>query len=186
MISVYIEKKELRRRIKRCLAKLSFDEIEKKSKIIREKVLSSKFYASAKVIMFYCSVKYEVKTEEVISRALRDNKIVVLPKMVSGDIIPCAIREPGKDLKMNSYGIREPIDELVGNIGFKDIDLVFVPGLAFSLDGKRLGRGAGYYDRFLPKLKSDSLSAGLAFDCQIVEYVPQDEHDVPLSMVFTN
>ncbi len=65
------------------------------------------------------------------------------------------------------------------------VDVVVVPGLAFTPDGRRLGQGGGWYDRFLARTRPDCLGIGVAFDVQIVDDVPTEQHDVLLELVIT-
>jgi 5-formyltetrahydrofolate cyclo-ligase len=87
-------------------------------------------------------------------------------------------------LKLGPYGVHEPVEEKC--LRLADLDLIIVPGLAFDKSGNRLGRGKGYYDRFLSKLPSDTQSVGLAFDFQILPFVPTTEHDVSVTRVISN
>ncbi len=66
------------------------------------------------------------------------------------------------------------------------IDLVIVPGLAFDPAGNRLGRGGGFYDRFLRRLRRSAITAGLAFDAQIIDTVPADDRDFAVDLIVTN
>jgi 5-formyltetrahydrofolate cyclo-ligase len=70
----------------------------------------------------------------------------------------------------------------VKEVPLEDIDLIIVPGIAFDKKNVRLGRGHGYYDRFLCALPNKTRTVGLAFDFQVVEHLPQDSHDIPVWM----
>jgi 5-formyltetrahydrofolate cyclo-ligase len=72
----------------------------------------------------------------------------------------------------------EPVDPA-------SVDVVVVPGLAFTPDGRRLGQGGGWYDRFLARVRPDCLTIGVAFDAQIVDDLPTESHDVVLDLVVT-
>lgn len=65
-------------------------------------------------------------------------------------------------------------------------DVIVVPGLAFTSDGRRLGQGGGWYDRFLPARRSDCVMIGVCFSPQLLDDVPVDEHDVVLDLVLTD
>lgn len=89
-------------------------------------------------------------------------------------------------LVRSSLGILEPVRDENKVIPISELDLVVVPGLAFDKGGNRLGRGAGYYDRFLAKLPGRTLKVGLAFDFQVLNYVPAvDGQDVALDLVIS-
>ena len=66
------------------------------------------------------------------------------------------------------------------------LDLVIVPGIAFDKKGHRIGYGYGYYDRFLKTIKKKAVKIGLAFDFQLIESIPEEEHDVPMNIVVTD
>ena len=80
-------------------------------------------------------------------------------------------------LKPGRFGIPEPNDGLVEMEPGK-VDLALIPGLAFGKNGERLGRGGGFFDRFLPRLSVDVSIAGVCFDCQIFDKIPMNEHDL--------
>ncbi|MEK7269404.1 MAG: 5-formyltetrahydrofolate cyclo-ligase, partial [Planctomycetota bacterium] len=81
------------------------------------------------------------------------------------------------------FGIPEPPEGQV--LPPAAIDFAIVPGRAFAPDGSRLGRGGGYFDRFLPLLRKDAILAGVAFDEQIVAALPREIHDVAVRLVVT-
>jgi 5-formyltetrahydrofolate cyclo-ligase len=84
-------------------------------------------------------------------------------------------------LKKGPYGICEPVVQRF--VKREDLDLVIVPGVAFDRRGNRLGRGKGYYDRFLKKLPNEAISFGLAFDFQILPSLPATKTDVSVNKV---
>ncbi len=87
-------------------------------------------------------------------------------------------------MEIDDHGLRTPRDgrPLVPRL----IDLVIVPGLAFDTAGNRLGRGGGYYDRFLRRLRRSATTVGLAFDAQIVDAVPADDRDFGMDIIVTD
>jgi 5-formyltetrahydrofolate cyclo-ligase len=87
-------------------------------------------------------------------------------------------------LVAGSFGILEPA-AAAPIVDPEDIDAILVPGVAFDVTGNRLGHGGGYYDRLLPRLRGDALRIGLAFDEQVFEEIPVEEHDAPLDAVVT-
>jgi len=155
---------------------------EKKSKLIKEKLLRSIEFIKAKTVMFYISFAGEVDTEEMIEEAKRLGKIVAVPVCKRGKIkiMPCLLQNKAR-LKQNSYGIWEPATKKP--VYLEDLDLVIVPGVAFDKEGNRLGRGKGYYDSFLKKLPPDTISIGLAFDFQILPSLPTTSTDVSVHKV---
>lgn len=158
----------------------------RRSEEIKRKVLELQEVRDARVIMLYASKGKEVRTDELISELLRVGKRVVLPKteMREKGITPVEISDLEKDLIPGNYGIREPRD-CARRVDPGEIDLVIVPGIAFDRNGNRLGRGAGYYDRFLSTIKGKVRIVALAYSFQIVERVPSSNSDVPVDIIVT-
>ena len=155
---------------------------ERKSRIIKKKLLRTAEFIKAKTVMFYISFDGEVNTEAMIKEAKRLGKIVAVPVCREGKIkiIPCLLQNKAR-LKRGPYCVREPA--IKKPIRLEDLDLVIVPGVAFDKHGLRLGRGKGCYDSFLKKLPSDIVSIGLAFDFQILPALPATPRDVGVHRV---
>ena len=100
----------------------------------------------------------------------------IAPSVGSGSI---EIDDLDADLEPGTLGIPEPAPDCP-EVEPEAVDWVLVPGLAFDAAGYRLGRGAGHYDRLLPTLRPDAPRWALAFDCQWVDDLPVEPHDVPL------
>ncbi len=149
-------------------------------------LIHSPEFAQARVVMLYLSTPLEVDTAPLALRCFQDNKTVVVPK-VSWDqkrMLPVEITSLQTGLTSTQHGILEPI---AGKpIPVDLIDLVVVPGLGFTPNGYRIGRGMGFYDRFLAQPEFMGLSCGLAFEEQVLEEIPVLDHDVPLSMLVTD
>ena len=139
-------------------------------------------FKRAKNVMFYIAFRGEVNTEEMISAAKVLGKKVSVPVCERDKIAirPCHLEEHAH-LRRGPYGVREPAEQKC--IRLEDLDLVIVPGVAFDKKGNRLGRGKGFYDRFLSRLPKDTPSIGLAYDFQILPSVPAFAHDVGVTKV---
>jgi len=172
-----LTKEEIRSKILFRLKTQKEDTRDRKSRIINKKLLRTKVFRTAKIIMFYIAFGGEVNTEEMIKEARKLNKIIAVPVCEKNKIAirPCKLNE-NASLKKGPYGVCEPA--VKRSISLKRIDLVIVPGVAFDKKGNRLGRGKGCYDRFLRVLPEDTPSIGLAFDFQIIPSVPSHKHDV--------
>ena len=136
--------------------------------------------------MLYLSTPTEVDTSPLALKAWQAGKTVVVPK-VSWDqrrMLPVEITSLNDHMTTSGPGVREPIDGKPVPVDF--IDLVVVPGLGFTEKGYRIGRGMGFYDRFLAQSEFIGISCGLAFDEQIVPELPVLDHDIPLSMLVTD
>ena len=83
------------------------------------------------------------------------------------------------ELVLGRFGIREPAP----GPQLEKLDLIVVPGLAFTVTGNRLGRGAGYYDRFLATVPTTTLKVGVCFEFQLVPQIPSESHDVIMDVV---
>ena len=141
---------------------------------------------AARVVMLYLSTREEADTAPLALRAWQDGKTVVVPK-VSWDqrrMLPVEITTLQTGITTTGPGIKEPI---AGKpIPTDYIDLVVVPGLGFTPTGHRIGRGMGFYDRFLAQSDFSGLSCGLAFSEQIIDTLPVLAHDMPLGMLVTD
>jgi 5-formyltetrahydrofolate cyclo-ligase len=182
-----LSKPDIRRHLRQVMAGLNEAQRHSKSALACGLVAATRQFQSAQTIMLFLSTPLEVDTAALALRAWQHGKTVVVPK-VSWDakrMVPIEITSLSSDqLQTISYGIREPI---AGSpVPLSDIDLVVVPGLGFTENGHRIGRGMGFYDRFLAQNDFLGVSCGLAFEEQIVPAIPMLDHDVPLSMVATD
>ena len=146
-------------------------------------------FKQAKTILFYASFDGEVETFDMMQQARRLGKKVALPAILKDQkkIVPALIENLDDDLQAGPYGIKEPNAVCPRFVGLEQIDLIIVPGLAFDKQNNRLGRGQGYYDRFLSAVPAAIPAFGLAFDFQIVDCLPHPEkHDVKVSRVIVN
>jgi 5-formyltetrahydrofolate cyclo-ligase len=100
----------------------------------------------------------------------------------SGRYVVCEIRDADKDILSGQFGIREPV-AACAELTLNRLDLILVPGVAFDLHGRRLGRGKGFYDRLLAVVRGTT--CGAAFDEQIVGEIPVEPHDVHLNCILT-
>lgn len=149
-------------------------------------VNSSPEFAAASVVMLYLSTAQEVDTAPLALRCWQAGKTVVVPK-VSWDqrrMLPTEITSLTAGITTTGPGVREPVGGKPIPVNL--IDLVIVPGLGFTATGHRIGRGMGFYDRFLAQPEFLGLSCGLAFEEQVLPELPMLEHDVPLSMLATD
>lgn len=161
----------------------------KKSRVIQEKLFALPEFQRAQTVLFYASFDGEVDTFEMIKQAFKDKKTVALPIIIkeTKDIVPCVAENFENGLITGPYGIKQPDTKTAKALALEEIDLAVVPGVAFDRQNRRLGRGQGFYDRFLSRLPSSTPSIGLAFDFQIVENLPELEtHDFPVTRILSN
>lgn len=184
------DKKFLRQEILNRRYSLSGEELDKRSAEILNKLLSMDIYCSSSVIMCYMDFRNEVKTGDFIRTSLLNGKRMAVP-VISLDmnrekaIIPCEIYDVEHELEKSTFGILEPKKELRRVLSPESIDIVVVPGIVFDLRKYRIGYGAGYYDRFLNTVRENCVKIGVAFDFQILNEIPAEEHDVRLDMIIT-
>jgi 5-formyltetrahydrofolate cyclo-ligase len=123
----------------------------------------------------------------MIKRAQQLGKFIGLPRTNPAyTLTPVLIKDVEHDLVKGMYGCKEPKPGINRDLLPDELDMVIVPGVAFDSSGQRLGRGVGYYDRFLRQLPKDTPVVGLAFDFQLVDRLPVEEHDIPVSFVLSN
>lgn len=179
-------KSAVRHRLRALLDAMSEADRHAKSLAACSLITAAPEFQAARCVMLYVSIPTEVDTAPLALRAWQAGKTVVVPK-VSWDqrrMLPIEISSLTTGMTSTGPGIREPI---AGNPMPLDlIDLVIVPGLGFTNTGFRIGRGMGFYDRFLAQPDFLGLSCGLAFGEQVVADLPVLDHDVPLSMLATD
>ena len=171
-------KKELRQHIREIKRQFSQQQLEELSLPIIARLKSR--LTNAQTIMAYYSLPDEVNTHGLIDDLVAEGKTVLLPKVTGPDTMELRRYTGRDDLQEGAYHILEPMGELFTD--FSSIDLILVPGLAFDAAGHRLGRGRGYYDRFLHR-KKHPYCVGICFDFQKVAEVPVDEYDIPVDEV---
>jgi 5-formyltetrahydrofolate cyclo-ligase len=179
-------KRELRERIRRVLAEIDPVTLAAKSARATELLVGTSEFRRAEVVMVFLSLHHEIDTTAVVLRSWQDHKRVVAPR-VSWEqrrMMPTEIRSLTSDLVETAMGLREPISG--EPIPIAIIDLVIVPGLAFDNDGNRLGRGRGFYDRFLAHPEFHGVTCGMAFEEQYLDEVPVDSLDRPVTMLVTD
>lgn len=152
-----------------------------KSSEIAERLFSLPEFKSASSVMFFASFRSEVDTLPMIRHSLAVGKRIILPKVKGKDLWLFEIQNIDEDIAPGAWGIPEPREILPATI--LDVDFMVVPGLAFDLNGNRLGYGAGFYDRILPLYKKEN--AALAFEIQIVPEVPISAFDIPIKKIVT-
>lgn len=138
--------------------------------------------AEAQTIMAYYSLPDEVCTHQLIDELVAQGKTVLLPKVLDDETMELCRYTGRHSLREGAFHIMEPIGITEGRFSCYDIDIALVPGVAFDAQGHRLGRGRGYYDRFLhtvPEIRK----IGLCFDFQKVQEVPVDDFDISVDEV---
>lgn len=179
-------KRELRQELRRRLAAIPPQELLARSARACANLIALPEYRQAEIVMIFLSTPREVDTTQIALDCWSNLKRVLAPK-VSWEqrrMLPIEIKSLTSDVQAGLMGIREPVEGLP--IPVADIDFVVVPGLAFDEQGNRLGRGRGFYDRFLSHPDFRAVSCALALEEQVVEHVPSDESDARVDLLVTD
>lgn len=181
------DKSSLRKHYLDLLKKQRSEDRKTKSHKVALKLFKLRDIREAKTILFYASLPGEVDTFAMIVKGIQLKKRICLPILARDQrtMIP-TLTQSVDNLENGIYGVPQPKRDVSLEVDSKDIDVVIVPGLSFDRRNNRLGRGAGYYDRFLKNLSSCTTTIGLAFDFQLTDRLPVDGHDVPVSCVIAN
>ncbi len=165
----------------------SKEDIKKKSAKIKDNLYPLQEFKKAKNIMFYVSFGNEAGTREAIKDLLaKKEKTVVVPYVLENyPILQLSELKNFDWLEPKTFGILEPKELYIREFNYKKLDLAIIPGIVFDKKGYRIGYGHGYYDRFLKILNKDVKKIGLAFELQIADKIPEEEHDVPVDIVVT-
>lgn len=164
---------------------LSKSEVDEKSCQIQLRLFSTPWYQTAHNILFYVSYDNEVHTHDMIKESLQNGKTVLVPKCDIQKKTLCVSKLTcWDDLSTGAYSILEPRNDCIHEVPVSSIELVIVPGVVFDLYGNRIGHGMGFYDRLL-KNSTKAHSIGLAFEYQIVELIPPEEHDEKVDLIIT-
>lgn len=136
-------------------------------------------------VMVYLSMKSEAQTDELIKTLFDQGRQIIAPVVdtESGKLIPRCVQNLKKDLVRHRFGMLEP-NETCPIFPPDQLKLITVPGIAFDLNGYRLGYGKGFYDRFLPTCPN-VVTISIAFQIQIVEDTYPQPWDVPVQHIFT-
>ena len=171
-------KAELRKKILQEMKVLSQEQKQAMDRALTERFLKHPFYQEAKVIATYLSFTHEFQTQGLIKRALKEGKKVLIPKTYPKGCMEVVVYDP-QQLVKTSFGLLEPQGDLEV-VEPSQIDLIHVPGLAFTTEGYRIGYGGGYYDRYLENFAGHTMST--IYPCQIQNFNSED-HDIPVQEV---
>ena len=173
-------KAELRKKILQEMKALSQEQKQAMDRVLTERFLQHPFYQEVKTIATYLSFPHEFQTQELIKRMLKDGKKVLIPKTYPKGRMEFVVYDP-KQLAKTSFGLLEPQGDLEV-VEPSQIDLIHVPGLAFTTEGYRIGYGGGYYDRYLEHFAGHTMST--IYPCQVQEF-NSENHDIPVQEVLT-
>lgn len=167
------EKTELRQKLISKLLSLTKQELKRRSENVGEKLSELLLYKEAKLIMAYYPLRGEVDIREIVRKGLKTKRFCFPVMDVQLKRLRVfEVKNLDQDFLSGPFGVREPDIKNTREVDTGEIDIIIVPGLAFDTQKNRLGRGAGFYDRFLKKIKGLTKKIGVAFDFQIIESLP--------------
>jgi 5-formyltetrahydrofolate cyclo-ligase len=177
-------KSSLRSTIREKLKRISPTQRELHSSLARAILEQQPIWHQAQTILFFAPLPDELDIWPSLPVALASGKQIFLPRFLShtNSYAACHVKMPDTDLTLGQFGIREP-SQSCPQIPLNRLDFVLVPGVAFDLHGRRLGRGKGFYDQLLAAVRGKT--CGVAFDEQIVTEIPVEPHDVLLNCILT-
>jgi 5-formyltetrahydrofolate cyclo-ligase len=187
-VSAEVQPVEVKRALRSWLiaarARLSQQERAEKSRRIADRVEVVPAFLAARVVALYAPLGTEVDALEIARRAAARGARVLFPRAIPGERrLEFARCEPGELVK-GALGAGEPPPGARA-LDLADVECVVMPGIGFSEDGHRLGRGGGYYDATLRQM-AHAARIGVAFDCQVVPELPREPHDAPLDALVTD
>ncbi|HTN53304.1 MAG TPA: 5-formyltetrahydrofolate cyclo-ligase [Anaeromyxobacter sp.] len=175
-------KRALRTQLIAVRARLAQDERIRWSRAIAARLVELPQVRSARTVALYAPLGTEVDALDLVPRLLERGARVLFPRAMPDRLLAFAPCTPA-ELVRGPLGAREPPSSAPG-VALAEIECVVMPGVAFSLDGLRLGRGGGYYDSTL-KAMPRAARVGVAFEAQVVAALPREPHDVTLDALVT-
>lgn len=164
---------------------LSAELVDSRGSKVQARLLATPDYRQARTVALYAPIRGEVPTRALLAAGLAEGKVICYPlSHVRGRVLSFRAVRSESDLEPGRLGVHEP-EASAELVPIEQIDLFVVPGLGFTPQGKRLGRGGGYYDATLKAGSAASRRVGLAFAQQIVDDLPTNEDDVDVDLVVT-
>jgi 5-formyltetrahydrofolate cyclo-ligase len=178
------EKEELRARMRAQLRATAPAERLRRANAAAHLLAALPQVAWARTVLAFSSFGSEIPTGPLIDSVASDPRRALMLPYVEGGELHATRYRPGDELAPTGYGPLEPARRTL--VDPAEIDLVVVPGLAFDRHGRRLGRGGGFYDAYLPRLAVGAVRVGFAFRDQLVDHVPAGAADQPVDLVVTD
>ena len=179
-------KADVRRQL-RDLPPLSPSEGERRSGLICDAIRRHPAWEGARVVALYFGSRHEPSLESLWLGD--DSREFGFPRVngsgIDDERLTFHRARTIDDLLPSRWGLREPASNAETEMSPQNFDLVLVPGVAFSADGARLGRGRGHYDRFLPRLRKDAVVIGVCFRERLLPQLPLEAHDHPMNAVIS-
>jgi 5-formyltetrahydrofolate cyclo-ligase len=171
-------KQEIRKMIRLRKQQHSTDESSALTTVLKDNEHVSK----AHTLLLYSALPDEVQTQALLDHLVEQGKTVLLPRVISDTEMELRRYTGRADLQQGAFNIMEPTGVLFTD--YDAIEVAIVPGMAFDAEGHRLGRGKGFYDRFLPKIPH-AYKIGLCFSWQLIDEVPHNTNDIMMDEVIS-
>lgn len=177
-------KPELRKAIRARLAALPLEILAEKSAAICQSVAHTHEWHDSRTVGFFSPLPSEPNID--LLWAVLGERTVCYPRIAGDDLV--FIQVPSREALLEStrWNLLEPPHRDEHVVPVSGMDLLFVPGMAFTTDGHRMGRGKGYYDRLLARPDFHASAFGVCFTEQLVPHLPMEDHDRPVSRVFAS
>jgi 5-formyltetrahydrofolate cyclo-ligase len=185
MNKLQAEKKAIRASVLNARDAMPPDQRARESMKMCELIIASTPYQRATTVLAYASFGGEFDTSFLLQRVLTDKKNLVMPR-IDNDMQRLQLHRVNhlNELVAGGWGIREPHAE-AKIVMPNEIDFILVPGVAFDSAGFRIGYGKGFYDKLLSSVSLASTRLSAAFDCQIIDAVPNEAHDQRVDIIIT-
>ena len=181
-----LDKKSTRKMLKDRLKDLTDRMVYENSALVCEAVVGLDVFKQAKSVMMFLSLPNEIETSPLMLAAFKAGKTVTVPKCDwdNHTMKPVVIETLNCKVDYGPFGVRNVVCD--NAVAIAEVDLMIVPGLGFDNQGQRLGRGAGFYDRFMSEPVLSATKCGVGFGFQMIDQIPVDAHDVKLDMLVTD
>lgn len=184
---ISMQKAQLRSRMRVFLSTINVSERAERSRVIFSKLKSEPHFLMASAVFCYAALPSEADTVEILDHILHSGKKLYLPRMnAAGGLDCCQVADLSESLTAGKYGVPEPKVDCPALTDLTEIDFALIPGLAFDRSGRRLGRGLGYFDRFLENFSRQCFLAGLCFYEQLFDAIPFEPHDIAMNLIVTD
>lgn len=177
------KRNSLRQTISKVRNNLTDEQVLARSQKIAKRLLELEPVQKAKAVMGFYSIRNEVNLMPFMEQMKQAGKTVLFPRVIDSKLMEPVVYQSLDQMNPGFQGILEPRGAAFPT---EDIDVVLVPGLVFDARGYRLGYGAGYYDRFLPKLKNNAFACGVCYEFQVVDNVYPHDQDIAVNWVLTD
>ncbi len=174
------DKKSIRGEVRRRIKLMTDEAKQTAAHAIFEAIEATAEFRNAECIALFAAMRDEVPTDEALERWRVYGKRVVVPR-VEGDIMRYYPYSPD-EMTEGAFGIMEPTGDK--EVEPSAIDLMIVPARAFTPRGERLGRGGGFYDKYMSNSEFRATKFGIALSCQIFDTLPTDPHDIAVDRLF--